>query len=407
VVRARAQTCQNASPYDQCSSNIACGCLPLAATNNNGVCVYLYHTCSELNACANKNQMCYQPGHVCVKHPRCQNLPVCYPIDTISQLHCPATPSPVPEDGICATATWNENGVTVAGGHDAGDALNQLYWPDGLFMDDNNDIYIIDTNNNRVMKYAHGALSGQVVAGGNGEGNKSNQLWSPRDIAVDKNGTLFICDQRNSRVQRWFKDDKDGETIISNIECFGLAIDTAGFLYVSDFERRAIIKWPNGQIVAGGNGDGQSLNQFSSEGKIFVDRAQSIFVADGGTHRITKWPVGAKEGIVVAGGNGYGSGLDQFADASSVIVDRTGTVYVSDLYNHRVMRWFKGAKSGIVIAGGKDRGDRADQLYDPADLAFDQEGNLYVSDGANHRVQMFSIDKSTCAAGEYETIVIH
>ena len=39
---------------------------------------------------------------------------------------------------------WTQNGVTVAGGHGQGNALNQLDWPEGLDIDDEGVLFITD-----------------------------------------------------------------------------------------------------------------------------------------------------------------------------------------------------------------------------------------------------------------------
>ncbi|CAF1351959.1 unnamed protein product [Rotaria magnacalcarata] len=174
----RAQICQGASQYNQCSSNTACACLSLMNTVNDGVCAYLHVKCSESISCANDNRTCYRPDHLCVNHSRCHSAPICYPIDMTLQMFCPPIPSMtmIPNDGICANATWNQNGVIVAGGNGDGSASNQLSWPYGLFVDDDASVYIADYYNDRVVKWASGASTGQVVTGGNGKGNQTHQL---------------------------------------------------------------------------------------------------------------------------------------------------------------------------------------------------------------------------------------
>ena len=63
-------------------------------------------------------------------------------------------------------ARWSQNGVTVAGGNGKGNALNQLYWPDGLDIDDDNQsIVIADTDNHRIVEWQMGASNGKVIAG--------------------------------------------------------------------------------------------------------------------------------------------------------------------------------------------------------------------------------------------------
>ncbi|CAF5127384.1 unnamed protein product, partial [Rotaria magnacalcarata] len=43
----------------------------------------------ELVACDGPNNICLQPNHRCVHHPRCHSAPVCYPIPSFNQQLCP------------------------------------------------------------------------------------------------------------------------------------------------------------------------------------------------------------------------------------------------------------------------------------------------------------------------------
>ena len=90
--QARSQTCQGVMQYNQCSLNIACGCLPLVNIDNGSICALLHIRCSELASCAFNNRICFQPGYQCVKHPRCQTAPLCYPVDMAHQVMCPPMP---------------------------------------------------------------------------------------------------------------------------------------------------------------------------------------------------------------------------------------------------------------------------------------------------------------------------
>ncbi|CAF4830228.1 unnamed protein product, partial [Rotaria magnacalcarata] len=70
---------------------------------------------------------------------------------------------------IPAGAKWSKNGVTVAGGHGGGGARNQLFYAWGLFVDDDQTVFIADWGNHRIVQYKNGdTTNGQVVAGGNG-----------------------------------------------------------------------------------------------------------------------------------------------------------------------------------------------------------------------------------------------
>ncbi|CAF3393172.1 unnamed protein product, partial [Rotaria sp. Silwood2] len=272
--------------------------------------------------------------------------------------------------------------------------------PWGLYVDDDQTVYVADRLNHRIVEWKWGATSGQVVAGGNGQGSGAHQLYNPYDVIVDKErDSLIICDYSNDRVVRWpRRNGTSGETIISNIDCVGLTMDENGSLYVTDYGEDEVRRYRRGEsqgtVVAGGNGSGNRLDQLSSPQYVFVDRDHSVYVSDGENDRVMKWVEGAKQGIVVAGGQGEGNGLTQLNCPEGVVVDQLGTVYVADRWNDLIMRWPKGATQGSVIVGGNGRGEQSNELDQPFGLSFDRHGNLYVVDYGNHRVQEFNIDSS-------------
>ncbi|CAF4230079.1 unnamed protein product, partial [Rotaria sordida] len=152
-----------------------------------------------------------------------------------------------------------------------------------------------------------GDTNGQVVAGDNGEGNRLEQLNCPTDVLIDKKtDSLIICDRDNGRVVRWSRRSgtTQGEILIDNISCWGLAMDDQRCLYISDYEKHEVRRYQigekNGTIVAGGNGEGAGLNQLNWPAYLFVDQQQTVYVSDNNNHRVMKWNKGAKEGIVVA-----------------------------------------------------------------------------------------------------------
>ncbi|CAF1471716.1 unnamed protein product, partial [Rotaria sordida] len=300
---------------------------------------------------------------------------------------------------IPVDACWKQNGVTVTGGHEEGNATNQLWGPHGLFVDDDQTIVIADWGNHRIIQWKMGDTNGQVVAGGNGQGNRLDQLNYPTDVLIDKEtDSLIICDRGNQQVVRWSRRSgtTQGEILIDNISCWGSAMDDQRYLYISDTDEHEVRRYQigdkNGAIVAGGNGEGDDLNQLNTPRCVFVNQQQTVYVSDKGNHRVMKWNKGAKEGIVVAGGQGKGNALTQLSHPQGLFVDTLGTIYVTASWNHRVMRWPKGAKQGTIIVGGNGYGDGANQFNHPDGLSFDRHGNLYVVDYGNHRVQRFSIE---------------
>ncbi|CAF4945043.1 unnamed protein product, partial [Rotaria socialis] len=81
-------------------------------------------------------------------------------------------------------------------------------------VDRQQNVYVSDHENHRVMKWNKGAKEGIVVAGGQGAGNALAQLYFPNGIFVDTLGTLYVADYHNNRVMRWTQGEKKQGTVI-------------------------------------------------------------------------------------------------------------------------------------------------------------------------------------------------
>ena len=97
---------------------------------------------------------------------------------------------------IAKHTRWSQNGVIVAGGNGYGNAVNQLSFPYGLDIDDDNQsIVIADWLNHRIIEWETGASNGKVVAGGRVQGDRLRELDCPSDVLIDKEtNSLFIAD---------------------------------------------------------------------------------------------------------------------------------------------------------------------------------------------------------------------
>ncbi|CAF0803260.1 unnamed protein product [Adineta steineri] len=147
----------------------------------------------------------------------------------------------------------DKNGTLVAGGNGQGAGLNQLNWPRYLFVDREQNLYVSDQNNHRVMKWKKGAKEGIVVAGGRGAGNALTQLSYPGGLFVDSSGTLYVAEGGNDQVMRW----------------------TPGA--------------PQGTVIVGGNGEGAGTNQFSNPIGLSLDRHGHLYVVDCWNNRVQRF----------------------------------------------------------------------------------------------------------------------
>ena len=293
---------------------------------------------------------------------------------------------------------WKQNGIQVAGSTNKGSALYQLNHPMSIYVDDNQTMYIADSENRRIMEWKNGAFMGQVVAILNGENNITYKFSYPYDIIVDReNDSFIICDSQKREVIQWSR--RNGgvlETIIKNIDCRDLVMDNNRDLYVAHYYQHEVRRYrigdTNGTVVAGGNGCGDRLDQICYPESICIDQNSTIYVADKYHLRVIKWMKGAQEGIIVAGNQGPGDGAAQLGSIAGIAVDPLGAIYILDGQNYRVMRWFTGTTQPCIVVGGNGPGKKVNQLNMPEDLLFDRKGNIYIIDAGNHRILRFDID---------------
>ena len=229
-------------------------------------------------------------------------------------------------------------------------------------IDANNNIYILDSGNFRVTKWAPNAAVGTIIAGGNGNGAASNQIQTAYGMFLEPNTlAIWIADTWNHRIVRWIS--------------------------------------PNASTVVCGS-YGSGATQFNNPFGIFVDTSSSntFYVADTLNHRIQMWPAGANQDVTVAGQTGIsGAGLTQLNHPAAVIMEREGILYIVEESNHRIVRWIIGAISGEIVAGDLTTGVLPNQLRFPFNVRFDSTGALIVADRANNRIQRFQI-----SCGKYQ-----
>jgi len=138
----------------------------------------------------------------------------------------------------------------VAGNGSQGSTSNLLNNPNGIFVDTNFDLYVADSNNNRIQLFRLGQINGITVAG-NKSANLTISLYRPSYVFLDGNKYLFITDGGNHRI---IGSDENGFRCI--VACSGqgptsdqlnqprsIAFDSFGNLYVADRNNHRIQKF--------------------------------------------------------------------------------------------------------------------------------------------------------------------
>ena len=321
---------------------------------------------------------------------------------------------------------------------DGGPAVDaRLLSPQGVAVDGAGNLFIADTNNNRIRKVDSAGVISTVAGtgwtGSRGDGGPAVEarLAFPRDVAVDGAGNLFIADTNNNRIRK-----VDAAGIISTVAGTGdrgfsgdggpavearlafprdVAVDGAGNLFIADTNNHRVRKVDSAGVISTVAGT-DSAGLFSPQG-VAVDGAGNLFIADTVNHWIRKVD---SAGVIstVAGTGSFGSGFGFGGDGGPAIqaalnrprgvaVDGAGNLFIADTDNHRIR---KVNAAGVIstVAGTEERGDGGPavdaRLRNPSGVAADGTGNLFIADTDNHQIRKVDAAGTiTTIAGSGET----
>ena len=222
---------------------------------------------------------------------------------------------------------------------------------------------------------------------------QGNHLYCPRGLYIDDDDqTIYVADTYNHRIMKFKNGEADGQVVAggngegarnNQLSCpTNVVVDKeTDSLIICDRESRRVVRWPyqNRQI-------GETIISDIDCYDLIMDNNRYLYVSDVKKCEVRRWKMGDADGTLVAGGNGRGDQLNQLSYPSYIFIDDEQSVYVSDCDNHRVMKWVKNANEGVIVAGGQGQGNSLKQLSRPTGIVVDQLGTLYVVDGGNHRV---------------------
>jgi hypothetical protein len=289
-----------------------------------------------------------------------------------------------PGAGTITTIAGNGASSYTGDNHLASNAT--LNFPNAVALDGAGNLYIADTGNNviRMISAASGIIT-TVAGGGSGCGGPgtvgdgcaatSGILNSPQGITVDFGGNLYIADTDNQRIRRvdavagtitsvagngtaGYSGDSNAATTAELNEPEAVAFDPSNNMYVADSANAVIreVSASSGKIstfagtgAAGnsGNGGAATAAQLRVPSGVAVDPAGNVYIADTQNAAIRK----------VSSASSSTPGI-----ISQVAADKVGEFY------------FGGTFSTVGIHG-------------PLGLFLDSGGNLYFADSFNNTVR--------------------
>jgi sugar lactone lactonase YvrE len=250
-----------------------------------------------------------------------------------------------------------EGNQLIVGG--TGTRQGQLTGPSGTFLDNDGNLWVADTNNNRVQKYdSNGGFL--LTLGGFGSATSLKEPWS---VVVRDDGKVFVADTWNHKLIRFDAEGKvekewgvGGQTSDADTDPFKL------------YAPRDITLSPDGNIL----------------------------IADTGNNRIVEYTDDG-EFVRQFGKKGTSGAADELSEPVGIRVASNGDMYIGDFWNKRVVVLDKdlALKRTIPV---DEWGSQA--VTERAYMALLDDGRLLVTDPTNGKIITFADDGSR--SGTYD-----
>lgn len=260
--------------------------------------------------------------------------------------------------------------------------------PQGLALDNQGNIYIADTGNNRVVRCDS---DGNFLKEAGGFGWGEGQFNQPTNLTLDYGLNLYVVDSQNKRVSRYDKN----LNFISLIQpepasefrglgmLYGIAVNSAGEIFLSDTENDWLVKlnsFLEYESIFGGFTSG--LGAVLNPGGISLDQNGKIYVADSGKRRVVVF-------------DAFGNFLKEFGSEvlqqpQGLTVNSAGEILVADAKKNQILIF--NSEGNLIFEFGRE-GKELGQLLKPVDIKVFQDSQVLVLEQDNNRIQVFQLTR--------------
>ena len=267
---------------------------------------------------------------------------------------------------------------------EAGSDSGQFKNPQALSVDPQGAIYVCDTDNHRIQKFAPNGRFLKMIGG---FGWKQEQFYQPCDVHARSALDVFIADYENQRIERYDRELNYISSLYSRdtwdekfhfSRPIGLAFSNQREIFIIDDENRHVIKINSyGQPEMHFGDFDWGVGQLKHPLQIEIARDELIFVSDAAAQIILVYDY-------------FGNYLSKWGEGhltrpQGLFWDNREILGVVDSGNHCFL-FFSG--SGEILFDSKISGADAPELIHPVDLAL-FNSQLYVLDAAQNRIQVY------------------